>query len=294
MLDDAGRFDEAFGLYEHANSLILQMRRAVGAHHDGDLLSSRVDRSIATFTPNFFALTRDWGEASELPVFIVGMPRSGTTLVEQVASSHPDVFGAGELRDMANIASAITSDQWQRSMIASAAGEQLDRLRARGGSALRVIDKMPSNVGRMGLIATLFPSARVIFCRRDPRDTCLSCFFQRFSDGNLFSFDLAQCGRYHVQTDRLIAHWLNVLPLRMLQVQYEDLVTDLEGASRRIIDFLGLSWNPACANFHRTERTVQTASDWQVRQPIYTRSIGRWRNYERHLGPLLVALGLDK
>ena len=114
------------------------------------------------------------------------------------------------------------------------------------------------------------------------------------SAGNLYSFDLANCGRHHVHTDRLIAHWLNVLPLRMLQVHYEELVADLEGQSRCIISFLGLPWNPACLDFHRTERTVQTASDWQVRQPIYTRSVGRWRNYERHLGSLLEALGIDK
>jgi hypothetical protein len=177
------------------------------------------------------------------------------------------------------------------------AAGQLDRLRALAASAgrpsaLRVTDKMPSNVELLGTIATLFPAALVIFCRRDPRDTCLSCFFQQFNDGNLFSFDLAQCGFHHVQIDRLIAHWLNVLPLPMLQVQYEDLVGDLEGQSRRIIRFLDLPWNPACLNFPQTQRTVQTASDWQVRQPIYTRSVARWRNYQRHLAPLFESLGL--
>jgi len=294
MLDEADRFDEAFAHYSRANSLVLQMRRAAGEGYSSDQFAHGVDESIAMFTPDFFARTRDWGEPSELPVFIVGMPRSGTTLVEQIASSHPDVFGAGELRDIGNIAASLRVTECERGPIKDAAGKQLDRLRVLGGSALRVIDKMPENVERLGLIATLFPSARVILCRRDPRDTCLSCFFQRFSAGNLFSFDLVQCGRHHVHTDRLIAHWLKVLPLRMLEVQYEDLVADLEGQSRRIISFLGLPWNAACLDFHRTERTVQTASDWQVRQPIYTRSVGRWRNYERHLGPLFEALGLNK
>jgi hypothetical protein len=163
-----------------------------------------------------------------------------------------------------------------------------------GGPALRVIDKAPANVERLGLIATLFPSARIILCRRDPRDTCLSCYFQRFATGNLFSLDLAECGRHHVLTDRFIAHWLKVLPLRMLQVQYEDLVADLEGQSRRIISFLGLPWDAACLDFHRNERIVKTASAWQVRQPIYTRSVGRWRNYQWHLGSLFEALGLAK
>ena len=294
MLDDANRFDEAFAQYARASSLVLQMRHAAGERYSGDRFARQVDNTIATFTPTFFAHARDWGEPSELPVFIVGMPRSGTSLVEQIASSHPDVFGAGELRDIGDIAAALSATECRPGPIKDAAGKQLDRLRVLGGSALRVIDKTPANVEHLGLIATLFPSARVILCRRDPRDTCLSCFFQRFNTGNLFSFDLAQCGHHHVHTDRLIAHWLNVLPLRMLQVQYEDLVADLEGQSRRIIGFLGLPWNPRCLDFHRTERTVQTASDWQVRQPIYTRSVGRWRNYERHLGPLFESLGISK
>jgi len=261
----------------------------------GDTLDGqKVDESIARWTPDFFARTRDWGEPSELPVFIVGMPRSGTSLVEQIASSHPDVFGAGELRDIANISKSLSWSQCQPGPIKDAARKQLDRLLALGGSALRAIDKMPSNVKHLGLIATLFPSARVILCRRDPRDTCLSCFFQHFGVGNLFSFDLREYGHLYVHTDRLAAHWLKVLPLPILQVQYEDLVADLEGQSRRLISFLGLPWNPACLDFHRAERIVQTFSAWQVRQPIYTRSVGRWRNYQRHLGPLFEALGLNK
>ncbi len=294
MLDEADRFDEAFAQYARANSLVLQMRHAAGERSSSDQFAHQVDESIAKFTPEFFARTRNWGEPSELPVFIVGMLRSGTSLVEQIASSHPDVFGAGELTDIGNIAASLSFARYQPGAINEAAGKQLDRLQALGGSALRVMDKMPANVEHLGLIATLFPSARVILCRRDPRDTCLSCFFQRFSSGNLFSFDLAECGRHHVQTDRLIAHWLKALPLRMLEVQYEDLVADLEGQSRRIISFLGLPWNAACLEFHRTERAVKTASAWQVRQPIYTRSVGRWRNYERHLEPLFESLGLKK
>jgi tetratricopeptide (TPR) repeat protein len=294
MLDEADRFDEAFARYARANSLVLQMRHAAGERYDSDLFARRVDDSITMFTPDFFTRTRDWGEPSDLPVFIVGMPRSGTSLVEQIASSHPDVFGAGELRDISNIAASLGVTQYHAGPIRDAARKQLDRLRVQGGSALRVIDKMPANVEHLGLIAALFPSARIILCRRDPRDTCLSCFFQQFSTGNLFSFDLTQCGRHHVHTDRLIAHWLKALPLPMLQMRYEDLVADLEGESRRLMSFLGLPWNPACLDFHRTERTVQTSSAWQVRQPIYTRSVGRWRNYQRHLGPLFEALGSNK
>ncbi|HEY1922723.1 MAG TPA: tetratricopeptide repeat protein [Tepidisphaeraceae bacterium] len=294
MLDKADHFDEAFEHYARANSLVLEMRGAVGERYSSELFAKRVDESIATFTPDFFLRVKDWGDASELPVFIVGMPRSGTSLVEQIASSHPDVFGAGELRDIGDLTNSLDLTQGEPGAIKEAAGKQLDRLKALGGAALRVIDKMPANVECLGLIATLFPSARIILCRRDARDTCLSCFFQQFSAGNLFSFDLAQCGRHHVQVDRLMSHWVKVLPMRMLEVQYEELVGDLEGQSRRVIEFLGLPWNAACLDFHRTERTVLTSSDWQVRQPIYTRSVGRWKNYERYLGPLLESLGLCK
>jgi tetratricopeptide (TPR) repeat protein len=293
-LDEADRFDESFEHYARANSLVLEMRHAAGERYSVDQFSRRVDESIAMWTPSFVSETRARGEASELPVFIVGMPRSGTSLVEQIAASHLEVFGAGELRDIGDLANSLDFPRCSPGSIAEAAGKQLDRLRGRGGRAQRVIDKMPSNVEHLGLIATLFPLARVILCRRDPRDTCLSCFFQRFSSGNLFSFDLTQCGRHHVHTDRLIAHWMKVLPLRILEVQYEDLVADLEGQSRRIISFLGLPWNAACLDFHRTERAVKTASAWQVRQPIYTRSVGRWRNYERHLEALFESLWLKK
>ena len=148
------------------------------------------------------------------------------------------------------------------------------------------------NLHHLGLIALLFPSAHVILCRRDPRDTCLSCYFQWFGHGNTFSFDLAHCGHYHVENDRLADHWLRVLPLKMLEVQYEKVVADLEGQSRRLIDFLGLPWDPACLEFHRTQTTVLTSSIWQVRQPIYSKSAGRWRRYERHLGPLFQSLGV--
>jgi tetratricopeptide (TPR) repeat protein len=297
-LDQADRFDEAFGYYAEANSLTLQIRNASGARYDSDLFSRRVDETIALFTPVFFSRTRDWGEPSELPVFIVGMPRSGTSLVEQIAASHSAVFGAGELKDIDHLATGLTVAELRPDQIKQMARAQLDRLQklvnTSAGSVARVIDKMPSNVELLGLIATLFPAARVIICRRDPRDTCLSCYFQSFSSGNLFSFDLWQCGRHHVHTDRLISHWLKVLPLRILEVQYEALVADLEVESRRIIAFLGLPWEEACLEFHRTERMVQTASDWQVRQPIYTRSVGRWRNYQRHLAPLFEALGIKQ
>jgi hypothetical protein len=146
---------------------------------------------------------------------------------------------------------------------------------------------MPDNIFFLWLIAALFPSARIIRCRRDLRDVCLSCYFHHFTEGHLYTYDLADCGARASAIDRLATHSLRVLPLEILAIDYEKLVWDLEDESRRLIEFLGLEWEPACLDFHRTERPVLTASAWQVRQPVYRRSVGRWRWYERHLGPLL-------
>jgi tetratricopeptide (TPR) repeat protein len=296
-LDDAGRFDEAFAAYERANSMYRAARAAAGDWFDAVALSRQVDEIIAAFTPDFFAKVAGWGIRSEVPVFIVGMPRSGTSLVEQIAASHSRVSGAGELlhigRMYGNFGPPIDGHglRWEEAVIRRAAGGHLQRLREIGSVAERVIDKMPDNVFYLGLVATLYPQARIILCRRDPRDVALSCFFQKFMPGTLgFSYALADCGRRQVQIDRLIEHWRRVLPLPMLEVNYEKLVADLAGESQKLVSFLGLEWEPACLEFHRTERTVVTASSWQVRQPIYDRSVGRWRNYERHLEPLVRAL----
>jgi tetratricopeptide (TPR) repeat protein len=297
LLDDAGRYDEAFAAFGEANALYRQSRTAAGERFSIAALRREIDETIAAFTADFFTKTAGQGVADELPVFVLGMPRSGTSLVEQIGASHSRVHGAGELLDIARIAGELgppaagTAQRWHEADIAAAARDYLDRLRALGGGAVRVIDKMPDNVLHMGLIATLLPRARIVLCRRDARDTCLSCFFQQFTPGTqLFSYDLADCGRRHLEIDRLIEHWRHVLPIPVLEVEYERLVGDLEGESRRLIDFLGLDWEERCLDFHRTDRTVTTASSWQVRQPLYDRSVGRWRHYERHLAPLVAAL----
>jgi tetratricopeptide (TPR) repeat protein len=302
MLDDADRFDEAFAFYAQANARFKQWRAQAGDHFEAVALRHEVDRQIESFTPQFFAQRHGWGVASELPVFIVGMPRSGTTLVEQILASHPAIFGAGEMPDISLLAGALANgnptapmQRWNPAAIDQAANAYLEHLRALGGTAVRVTDKMLGNVFQLGLIAVLFPSARVIFCRRDAHDTCLSCYFQWFpSPSLLYTYDLADCGRQFLETERLMAHWLKVLPLPILEVQYEELVADQEGQSRRLIDFLGLPWDPACLQFHQTQRAVMTASVWQVRQPMYTRSVGRWRHYQRHLAPLFEILGTKK
>jgi Flp pilus assembly protein TadD len=299
LLDNADRYDEAFARYADANRAWRSLRADAGERFDFADLKRRIDLLIETHTPEYFADNQSTNR-SELPVFIVGMPRSGTSLVEQIAASHSRVFGAGELPDIDRIAMSVAgatehttaSYEGNPARAGRLAAVHIDRLRRIGGDAQRVTDKMPDNVAHLGLIAVLFPGARVIFCTRDPRDISLSCYFQLFSEGlQTFSYDLADCGRRCLEVERLVAHWRSVLPLRMHEVRYEKLVADLEGESRKLIDFLGLDWEPACLEFHRTERMVATVSHWQVRQPIYDRSVGRWRHYRRHLGPLFEVLG---
>ncbi len=297
-MDDLGRYDEAFVRFIEANALVKQLRALAGDRYDPAIMHHLVDEPIETYRPSFFEERRDWGDPSEIPVFVVGMPRSGTTLVQQIAASHPQVHGAGELRGIGILAQSLGETDvksaalgWKPEPIRKAAQQHLRHLREMNATASRIVDKMPGNILQLGFIAVLFPRARVILCRRDAHDNCLSCFFQSFGAGNTFSFDLAHCGHWYKEVDRLAAHWLGVLPLKMMEIQYEEMVADLEGQSRRLIEFLGLPWDPACLEFYRTQNAVLTSSVWQVRQPIYTRSVGRWRHYEKHLGPLLEALG---
>jgi tetratricopeptide (TPR) repeat protein len=298
LLDNADRYDEAFTYFAAANTLHRQQRAAAGERFDPDQLQRDVDRLIRVFPATLFSAVADWGNPSQVPVFIVGMPRSGTSLVEQIAASHSRVFGAGELDDVGRIAKTVQAggrscpaDRPDRDLARRLADDYVAHLRRLCAGAARVIDKTPVNIFHLGLIAVLFPAARVILCQRDARDTCLSCYFRRFTSGQVFSYDLADCGRQFLEVDRLAAHWLSVLPLDMLVIRYEALVADLEGESRQLIEFLGLDWEPSCLEFHKTERPVFTASFWQVRQPLFTRSVGRWRHYERHLGPLLDVIG---
>jgi hypothetical protein len=247
-----------------------------------------------------FTAAAEWGNRSELPVFIVGMPRSGTSLAEQIAASHSQVFGGGERKDILRIADAVLAhnrdrpiDEWDMDLARKLADQHIAHLQRLAGPASRATDKLPDNVLHLGISAVLFPGARIIFCRREPRDNSLSCFFQRFGEGNAFAYDLADCARRYLQVERLAQHWRRVLPLAMLTIDYEALVGDPEGESRRLIEFLGLDWEPACLEFHRAERPVFSASLWEVRQPVFRRSVGRWRHYERHLQPILDVLAAN-
>jgi len=300
MLDDQDRFDEAFAAFTAGNAIIHTSQIARGTRFDPVAFSADIDAIIAHTSRATFDRRAEAGAgvASELPVFIVGMPRSGTTLVEQIAASHSLVHGAGELRDVLNMTNTLTplvqaagpDGVWDKAVTQPLARAHIEHLARIGGNAIRVIDKTPDNVLTLGLIATLFPGARVIICSRDSRDNCLSNYFQLYTDGNDFSYDLGECGWRARETARLVEHWRAVLPVKFLDLQYETLVADLEGEARRLIDFLGLEWEPACLEFHKTERAIATPNMWGVRQPIYNRQVGRWRLYEKHLGPMFTAL----
>lgn len=299
LYESSGEPDAAFAHYRTGNELKARTLPFDAARH-----SVFVERCIATFDRDFFEARRGFGAESEAPVFILGMPRSGTTLVEQILSAHPNVHGAGELDDFRRLIRELPgrlgpeagfpecARALDRAACAGLAREHLDSLARRFPPAARITDKMTGNYLRLGLIATLLPQATVIHCRRDPLDTCLSCYFQNFANGLSFTYDLGHLGVVYRQYARLMAHWREVLPLRILDVGYEELVAEPEKVSRAIIGFCGLPWNDRCLSFHEHERQVHTASFWQVRQPIFTSSIGRWRKFARHLGPLRSALDM--
>jgi tetratricopeptide (TPR) repeat protein len=261
------------------------------------------DRIAAAFTPELIAEKSAGGDPSRMPIFIIGMPRSGTTLIEQIMASHPLVHGAGELAAFNDVIATVhasdgSSVPYPEFVPALDAGA-LQKIGARYISEVRKVappaeyftDKMPSNYYFVGLIHLALPNAKIVHLVRDPVDTCLSCFSKLFNAEHNHTYDLGELGRYYKQYERLMAHWRWVLPAHsMLEVHYEDVVADLEGQARRIIDYCGLSWDERCLAFHKTERPVRTASATQVRQPIYKSAIGRWRVYEEHLGPLLSAL----
>ncbi len=300
ILDDLSECERAFEHYRLGNEI-----KHASVAFDPNAHRAWVDRVIATFTPEIFESKRHLGSESALPVFIIGMIRSGTTLVEQIASSHPSVAGAGELIDMPELAKRLPAvlgvktsfpeciDGLERDIVAAETDRYLARLRKVDDGAERVCDKLPTNFLLLGLIALLFPRARVIHCVRDPMDVCLSIYFQRFARGHEYAYDLKDIADYYRQYQRLMDHWRRVLPLEIHDLRYESLVENPEKFSRELIAFLGLEWNPACLNHDRTERVVSTASNWQVRQPVYRNSIQRWRRYERFLEPLKAELGTE-
>jgi len=281
----------------------LSVAHATAPKYDMPRFVADVDATIALFNPAFMKSREGFGSPSEQPVFIVGMPRSGTSLTEQILSSHPEVYGAGELTYLHTIANQLFISLGVRELFSdrvraltrpatlALANSYLAKTAYFSSTAARITDKMPHNFLQVGLIALLFPKARVIFCRRDPLDNCFSIFSNPLNDSHSYSADLGMLGHYYRQHIRLMEHWKALLPGQVMELRYEALVDDLEGVSRRMVDFVGLEWDDACLSFFDTERTVSTISKWQVRQPIYRSSVERWRPYDQYLGPLKQSLG---
>jgi tetratricopeptide (TPR) repeat protein len=295
--DDIGEPALAFQHFQEGGRLKRKLM-----DYDADAQNREFDRIMSIFDQANVARLRTGGIASDLPVFVLGMPRSGTTLTEQIIASHPDVFGAGELPDMIRIAHRPTAacEAFPENLagltpelVTVWAKDYLDVLNKYSANASRITDKMPGNFQFVGLIHAMFPNARIIHLSRNPVDNCLSCFSKHFGHhGNGYSYDLVELGRYYADYVRLMAHWRRVLPEGiLLDVRYEDLVADTEAQARRLIEYCGLEWNDACLEFYKTKRAVRTASVTQVRQPIYTTSVERWRQYEPFLKPLLDELG---
>jgi tetratricopeptide (TPR) repeat protein len=291
--DDVGEFDQAFGNYRRANEL----SRQCANKHDRRNLTQTIDRIIQTCDRRWISRARTDSSTSQRPVFVIGMLRSGTSLVEQIIASHPSAFGAGEQPFWTNASAAYRPRTREAKQggnpVPPLAGEYLHLLQHLSATALRVVDKMPGNFMALGLIHAALPNARIIHMRRNPLDTCLSIYFQHFETGVSYANDLHDLAHFYTEYWRLMKHWRITLgEAAILDVSYEGLVEDQEAWSRKILAFVGLPWDPRCMDFHLTDRTVVTASKWQVRQRISGSSVGRWRNYEKFVGPLLELMNL--
>ncbi len=300
IYDDIGAPERAFPCLVEANAI-----RRRQFDYDESAAVASLDVLAEVFTPQLMREKAGQGDLSERPIFILGMPRSGTTLVEQILSSHPDVFGAGEQKAFGEaIASLVrpgqpgypmmvptmTADRWQ-----ALGAAYLSRMAKMVPDQRRFTDKLPGNFYYIGLIHLALPNARIVHVQRNPIDTCLSMFSIRFNEPMEYTYDLGELGRYYRAYGRLMDHWRRVLPEgAMLDVQYEDVVDDIESQARRMLDFCGLPWDDACLAFHENKRPVLTSSVYQVRQPLYRSSLGRWKAYADQLGPLLEALDLPR
>jgi tetratricopeptide (TPR) repeat protein len=290
ILNDLGRYSEAIEQYKAG--------KAVKGHDfDVDTYRRWVDSMISLFSREMIEEHSGLGHPSEVPVFIVGMPRSGTTLTEQICASHPSVYGAGELDDMRRLARTVgsTNADLLNAMNAerlTALGDlQLSRLRKHSPDALRITDKMPHNFERLGFIALVFPNAKIIHCLRDPIDTCVSCYTTDFNVWHGYTSSMHKLGLYYREYDRLMKHWNSVLPGRIFDRRYEDMVMNQEKETRELIDHLGLPWDEACLRFFDQKRQVSTPSMLQVRSPVYNSSVKRWKNYGSSIQPLIDGLG---
>ena len=297
---DIGQRERSFRHYLAGNAL--KRSRLV---YDEAATLHQLDRIRAVFSAELMRAKQGLGDPSPVPVFILGMPRSGTTLVEQILASHPQVFGAGELMEFDDAVTRFGGPEGTAGaypdFVPGMTGEELrrlgadylDRVRAMAPAAERITDKMPANFRLVGLIHLALPNARIVHTRRDPVDTCLSCFTRLFAHHQPHTYDLRELARYYRAYAALMEHWRTVVPPGvMLEVEYEAVVADVETEARRILAHCSLPWDDACLAFHKTPRPVRTASASQVRQPIYRSAIGRWQPYREWLQPLLEELGL--
>ena len=296
--DDLKEYDKAFPHFSEGCRLKRARIQYSADNHD---LACKNIRDF--FSKETIDSLRGGGSPSDVPIFVLGMPRSGTTLTETIIASHPDVYGAGELRDLLAIANqpvpGVKTEGFPLSMqgvtrddLTRAGARYVTGLRERNTTAKHITDKMPANFLALGLIHLMLPNAKIIHVKRNAADTCLSCYTKLFNNSQYHTYDLTELGRYYVNYAQLMQHWRNVLPPNAFyEVQYEELVTDKETQTRRLIEYCGLEWNDACLESHKTERSIKTASITQVRQPVYTSSVERWRRYEKHLQPLLETLG---
>ncbi len=303
MYEDCKLYEQAFEHFDLGNQIEDRKRG-----YRPEAYRNLVTRLIESFSRNFFSETSGLGHSSHLPLFIVGMPRSGTTLIEQILACHPDVFGAGELpwfiKCAHDLPETVRSSRPYPECI-SGLGEKeavslgqsyIDYIISLAGSDNHkyIINKWPNNYERVGLIARIFPNARFIHCQRNPMDNLISQYTLMFPNSVDHSYDLFNLGAHYTQYERLMRHWEDVLSERFFHIQYEDLVQEQEAWTHNLLDFLDLPWDPACLSFHESERVVRTYSDDQVRKPMYSSSVARWKNYEKHLEPLYRGLRWPK
>ena len=303
--DALKQYDSAFINYNKANLLDRELNQEMGSLKNiTELDNTRredIDKWFDEYPSDFWKNLPSSNNNSSRPIFVIGMFRSGTTLCEQIFSSHPDVVGAGELRDITYLSSAmnksklidkspaalanITEDQ-----LANAAKSYLKTLDTYSTESKNVVDKMPANFFHVGLISRMFPNAHIVHMIRDPRDVCVSMYFQRFGSQMTFSTDLEELADYHLAYQRIMKYWREVLDIKILDVVYEELMENQESITRKMLDFCDLQWNEQCMNFHQNKRDVNTPSYDQVRKPLYKKSVARWKNYEQHIRPLIERL----
>lgn len=296
--DQIKKYDTAFEHFRKGNELRSCRTGRTVCEIPVDLISDSFNRDFISTAPVS-------NHPTDLAVFIVGMPRSGTTLVEQIIASHPRAFGAGELDTLPSLLSSIPQRVGTESLLPEAlklldqtlvmtlSEKYLAHLKSLSAGAERITDKLPANFINLGLVSLLFPGAHIIHCRRAPLDTCLSCYFQDFAGHHPYATDLEALGRYYRQYERLMKHWGDVLEINLLEIDYEDLVNHFEATCKKIIGFCGLEWHHSCLEFHKNTRVVATSSSNQVIKPLYSDAVGRWQHYEKHLGPLIEALDLN-